>query len=110
MDDMDEKVKRGKLKDKLKNLFAESVSDFRANELATAIEVSINTNTPFYTDTKAYLLKGRDLVFNLQQNARLREMLYSGGLKPKDLVNKSSDELATKKTEEETLVFGIPRW
>lgn len=53
-----------------------------------------------YVDTKAYGDKARSLVFNLKKNVTLCEQLILGQVEPDELVNFSSDQLASAETRQ----------
>ena len=62
---------RRKMYDKLKAVYVDadgSTNRMVANALALAIESAVDEVCPFVKDNKAYLLKCRDLAFNLSKN------------------------------------------
>lgn len=95
---------RRKMYDKLKAVFVDSNSSMNrlvANALALAIESAVNDMCSSAKDNKAYLLKCRDLAFNLSKNNKLREAVLSGELKAKTLTLMTSREMASDEKKAE---------
>jgi DNA-directed RNA polymerase subunit M/transcription elongation factor TFIIS len=118
---------RRKMYDKLKAVFVDSNSSMNrlvANALALAIESAVNDMCSSAKDNKAYLLKCRDLAFNLSKNnvcilnngrllyyfdlikfslllQKLREAVLSGELKAKTLTLMTSREMASDEKKAE---------
>eukprot|EP00741_Cyanophora_paradoxa_P015650 tig00020903_g15107.t1 len=98
---------RGKMRSLLTESFGADVTETNLTPQQCAMEIEAAIFERFWTEAqesnapKPYTQKGRSLIFNIQRNPQLRNILLMGQMSAADLVLKDSKELAPEEMQKQ---------